>query len=74
MRTRWFGSFFATSRRSLALGASQGRGYLHRVRDRPASPLRLLVENGVSITYIPPACALSRRQWVHGCYLEQTDR
>lgn len=34
----------------------------------------LLVENGVLLTSFPPPSALSRWQWVHGCYLEQTDQ
>ena len=73
VRTRRFGGFSTSSRRSLPLRASPGWGYLHRVRDHSASPLLLLVENGVLITYFPPPSALSRGQWVHGCCLEQTD-
>ena len=67
VRTRRFGGFSTSSRRSLPLRASPGWGYLHRVRDHSASPLLLLVENGVLITYFPTSQCLKQRavgSWV----------
>lgn len=50
-----------------------GWGYLHTVREHLASPLLLLLENGVLVAAFPPPGAFSIGQSFHGCCLAQAD-
>lgn len=52
---------------------SPGWGYLHTVREHLASPLLLLLENGVLVTVFPPPSAFSSG-FVGAAWSRQTTR